>query len=118
MPRGQSIELARQFRKEPTAAEVRLWQQLRAGRLHGLKFRRQHPLDSCIADFCCPDKHLVVEVDGGVHLEPENAARDAIRDEWLRSLGYTVLRFTNQQVDTELASVLEQIAAVAEASAR
>jgi very-short-patch-repair endonuclease len=90
---------------------------LRDGRLQGLKFRRQHPLDGCIADFCCPDRRLVVEVDGDVHLEPENAEKDVLRDEWLTSQGFTVLRVTNDQVVTELDNVLERIAAVADATA-
>jgi very-short-patch-repair endonuclease len=75
-------------------------------------------LDGRIADFCCPEKWLVVEVDGSVHLVPETLDRDILRDERLASLGFTVLRFTNTQVETELESVLEQIAAVAGATAR
>jgi len=118
MPKGRAIELARQFRREPAPAEANLWRRLRAGRFRGLKFRRQHPLEGCIADFCCPEKWLVVEVDGCVHLQPENAERDAVRDTWLASLGFTVLRFTNSQIETELDYVLERIAAVADTTAR
>lgn len=112
MPGRSTIELARQFRREPTCAEELLWQRLRGGRCAGLKFRRQHPLPGCIADFYCAELHLVVEVDGEVHLEPENRERDANRDEWLTSQGMQVLRFTNQRVLTDIESVLAQIHAV------
>ncbi|MGV3722352.1 MAG: endonuclease domain-containing protein [Actinomycetota bacterium] len=113
MPDRSGIELARRFRREPTGAEELLWQRLRGGRCAGLKFRRQHPLPGCIADFYCAELLLVVEVDGEVHLEPENRERDANRDEWLASLGLRVLRFTNQQVLTEIESVLNKIAVFA-----
>jgi very-short-patch-repair endonuclease len=118
MPDARSIELARQFRREPTRAEAILWQQLRGEKLNGLRFRRQHPLEGCITDFCCPEKRLVVEVDGDVHLEPENAERDALRDKRLRVDGYTVLCVTNEQVMGDLQQVLGRIAAAAEAIAR
>jgi 5-methyltetrahydrofolate--homocysteine methyltransferase len=113
MPDRSTVELARRFRREPTIAEELLWQRLRGGRCAGLKFRRQHPLPGCIADFYCAELHLVVEVDGEVRLSPENRENDANRDEWLDSLGLRVVRFTNQQVLTEIESVLNRIAAMA-----
>lgn len=117
MPDARSIELARQFRREPTAAEAALWQQLRGGRLSGLKFRRQHPLPGCIADFCCPERKLVIEVDGDIHLVPENAGSDALRDERLRADGFTILRISNVQIHNDLQNVLRQIIEVAKAIA-
>ena len=59
----------------------------------------------------------MVEVDGDVHLEPENAEKDALRDNWLISQGFTVLRVTNDQIVAELANVLDRIAALADANA-
>jgi len=111
--RARSIELARQFRKAPTPTEALLWGHLRDVRLEGLKFRRQHPLGGCIADFYCAEGALVVEVDGAVHEEREQREQDRVRDEELRSRGLTILRFTNTEVQTDLAAVLSQIVATA-----
>jgi very-short-patch-repair endonuclease len=111
MPDGHALELARQFRKEPTLAEELLWKRLRAYRLTGLKFRRQHPLGGAIADFYCAERRLVIEVDGEIHNYPENRERDEVRDEVMRSRDLTVLRFTNDQVLNDLEAVLNEILA-------
>ena len=62
-----TLDHAREMRGEPTDAERKLWQHLRAGRFDGLKFRRQYPIPPYIADFCCVDKKLVIELDGSQH---------------------------------------------------
>jgi len=98
------------MRREPTLAEEKLWERLRDRQLLGLKFRRQVEIDGYIADFCCRELRLVVEVDGKVHEAQEQAAHDANRDAYLKARGYTVLRFPNEEVSLSSRSVLERIA--------
>jgi very-short-patch-repair endonuclease len=74
--------------------------------LEGLKFRRQQPLGSCIADFVCFEKSLVIEIDGGQHA---NNKKDEARDRWLSAEGYKVLRFWNNEVLTNMEGVLDVI---------
>jgi len=73
----------------------------------GLKFKRQKPLGRYIADFVCEERKLIIELDGGQHAE--QATYDTKRDDWLRSQGYVVLRFWNNEVMGELEGVLEKI---------
>ena len=86
---------ARRMRHAPTEAEQLLWKRLRNGALD-VRFRRQHAIERFIADFCCLEAMLVVEVDGPVHdrQQPQDKARDAR----LEHLGYRVLRFCNDDV--------------------
>jgi lysyl-tRNA synthetase class 2 len=90
-----------------THAERRLWQRIRLRQLEGYKFRRQFPIDRFIADFCCVEAGLIVEIDGGQHNEAE--AKDEARTKVLAENGYQVLRFWNNQVLQETDSVLEAI---------
>ena len=64
------------MRKVMTDAELKLWNELRAHRLMGLGFRRQFPIAGYIVDFACPEKKLVVEVDGSQHTEADAVASD------------------------------------------
>ena len=105
------VLLAQQMRKQMTPTEAMLWEHLRGNRLAGLKFRRQQVIDGFIADFYCHAAGLVVEVDGLIH----NPAYDAERDRILGIRQLTVLRITNDQVNSNLDSVLEQIKNVAQA---
>lgn len=98
---------ARLFRKESTHAERVLWGHLRARRLKGYKFRRQQAIDRFIADFYCFQAKLIVEIDGPIHNKQKD--RDAARQERLELLGYTVIRFSNQQVLENLDLVLSKI---------
>jgi adenine-specific DNA-methyltransferase len=77
------------MRAAATSAEDRLWQELRNGRVGGLKFRRQHPVGRFIADFYCVRAGLVVEVDGATHADQQDADRE--RDAFLKSMGIEVL---------------------------
>ena len=86
-----------------------MWSLLRDRRLESLKFRRQFPIASFVVDFCCYDLRLVIEVDGDVHLEPQQVAHDENRDVYLQSRGYTVLRFSNQRVLEDGSGVLKEI---------
>jgi very-short-patch-repair endonuclease len=113
--RGEVVALARQLRRKQTPAEQILWECLRDRRLAGLKFRRQHPIDKFIADFYCHEARLVVEVDGAVHREKNQAERDALRTEVLRQFGLSVVRVTNTEVETALRKVLTRIVRAAQA---
>ncbi len=104
---GEKLKpLARQMRKNPTAAEEALWQSLRKRQL-GVKFRRQHAIERFIVDFYCRDASLVVEVDGPIR--QYTVEEDAIRQQFLESQGLRVLRFTNDQVLNDLENVLATI---------
>jgi very-short-patch-repair endonuclease len=89
-----------------TEAEKRLWYRLRAHRFGGRSFRRQYPIGAYVVDFICLDARLIVEVDGGQHAD---SGGDEMRDAWLRSQGFTVLRFWNNDVLPNTSGVLEQI---------
>jgi very-short-patch-repair endonuclease len=102
--------LARQMRREATEAEKALWERLRNRQVANCKFRRQHAIERFIVDFYCAEKDLVIEVDGPIHeYSPEE---DAIRQNYLESLGLTVIRFTNERVISNLSSVIREIEAV------
>ena len=98
---------AGELRKTPTPAETRLWAYLRGDKLDGVNFRRQHAIGNYIVDFCSPKKKLVIEVDGGQHLEREGY--DTERTAFLESKGYRVLRFWNDEVVNEIEGVLRAI---------
>ena len=91
----QQIERARELRQAATEAEKIAWRLLRGFRGDGLVFRRQHPVQRYVVDFCCLEERLIIELDGSVHAQPSQAARDAKREDSLRCLGYTVARFPN-----------------------
>ena len=103
------VRAARELRQRGTDAEARLWNALRGRRLAGLKFRRQHPYDRFVLDFFCVEHGLAVELDGSIHAEPAQAARDAERTEFLQAHGIRVLRFKNDQVEKEIETVLKEI---------
>ena len=100
--------LARQKRHDPTPAEAALWQRLRGRQVQGAKFRRQYTIGPFIVDFVCLEAQVIVEVDGPIH--DYTLEEDRIRQDWLESLGFTVLRFTNDEVLQTIGTVLERIA--------
>ncbi len=100
---------ARKMRKAMTDAELKLWNEIRAHRLMGLPFRRQMPIAGYIVDFACPSKKLVIELDGSQHGRAEVSALDSIRAEKLEALGWTVLRFWNDDVLREIDNVCQHI---------
>jgi len=99
--------LARSLRKKSTDAERLLWQHLRNRRLADCKFRRQVVIEPYIIDFVCFDAKLIIELDGGQHLEQQK--QDEERTQYLESMGYSVLRFWNHEVLVETEAVLEKI---------
>jgi very-short-patch-repair endonuclease len=105
-----TLALARRLRREMTPQESKLWHRLRGKQLYGIKFRRQHPVGQFVLDFFCYEHSLAVEIDGHSHYEPRQRVHDQARTEWLAEHGIRVVRFTNQDVDTNIESVLEEIA--------
>ena len=101
-------EFAKKNRKEMTRSETTLWNALRKLAC-GFRLRRQHPIGDFIADFICLERRLVIEVDGGYHSTPEQQNDDVIRTEFLEHRGFTVIRFTNDEVDRNLQTVLQKI---------
>jgi very-short-patch-repair endonuclease len=87
-----------------TDAEFKLWCRISNKQL-GVKFRRQYPVDNYIVDFICLEKRLIVEVDGGQHAESVN---DKSRDEYLKSQGFRILRFWNNEVLSNTEGVLNE----------
>jgi very-short-patch-repair endonuclease len=98
---------AKSMRSEMTDAERALWTQLRAHRLNGLSFRRQVPVGSFIVDFVRHEHRLIIELDGGQHANEREAHHDQMRQAWLNTKGYRVLRFWNFDVLRHRESVLE-----------
>ena len=85
-----------------------MWQAVRDRQL-GFKIRRQQPIGRFILDFYCAEARLAIEIDGDSHSEPDQAAYDAARTEWLGERGYVVIRFDTRLVEMDLPSVLEAI---------
>ncbi|WBL41314.1 endonuclease domain-containing protein [Algoriphagus halophytocola] len=100
---------ARELREQMTPAERVLWEKLRANRLNGLHFRRQHPISKFIVDFYCHKFQLVIELDGEIHQEKDQQQRDKGREEDLQNLGLHILRFSNQDILHETQLVLTTI---------
>ncbi len=82
---------------------------MRLRRLEGVRFRRQHALETFVLDFYCPEHRLVIEVDGAVHQLPDIAEHDAERQRYLEQQGYLILRFTNAEVQDQMPDVLQRI---------
>ena len=104
---------ARELRNNSTRAERWLWQSLSRMKAEGLRFRRQQPIGPYIADFFCPSRKLVIELDGSQHYLPETVAYDEERTLWLEEHGYTVLRFANADVIKQRHIVIDRILAEA-----
>ena len=98
---------ARKLRSNSTDAELKLWSALKNRQLGNFKFRRQAPIGKYIIDLVCLEKYLIVEVDGGQHIEASLADND--RTACMQSHGYRVVRFWNDQVLKETDTVLEEI---------
>ena len=110
----QHREHARQMRKALTDAELKFWNAVRAHRLDGLSFRRQLPVAGYIVDFACPSHKIIVELDGFQHAEDAAAAYDRQRTRTLEELGWTVLRFWNDDILKDIDNVCLHIIRTAE----
>jgi len=99
----------RALRSNLTPAEAFLWKHLKARRLAGRRFTKQHSIKSYIVDFYCASERLIIELDGEVHNNATVKEYDAQRTSFLNQLGYHVLRFENKMVFDHLESVLKEI---------
>ncbi|MEZ0307072.1 MAG: endonuclease domain-containing protein [Ramlibacter sp.] len=110
-PTANAQKYARVLRHETTDSERRLWSRLRMEQL-GVKFRRQHPVGNYVADFACLGPRLIIELDGSQHAD--QTGYDAARDQYLRSMGFEVLRFPSndpfKNMDGLLSVVIDRIA--------
>ena len=107
MPGDVFRDNVKRLRVEQTEAESLLWMHLRSRRFVGFKFRRQQPINHYIADFCCLEKRLIVELDGGQH--SEQVDYDKARTAYLAENGFRVIRFWNDQVLQQTTQVLDII---------
>ena len=102
------FEMAKELRKNMTDSEKALWIHLNGG-ITGCKIRRQHPIGIYIADFYCHKAKLIIEVDGAIHNQEAVRESDKIRQKDLEDWGYTIIRFTNQEIKTEIENVFNHI---------
>jgi len=105
---GLLKEFAARQRAIPTEAESLLWNHLRASQL-GVRYRHQHIIGNYIADFACVSNNIIIEIDGLYHSLPEQRISDEERTEWLESKGWKVIRFTNEEIFSNLDKVMERI---------
>ncbi len=103
------ISLAKNMRSNMTKEEVKLWNILRAKNFYNLKFKRQVLIGEYIADFVCPEKMLIIELDGSQHNEDNNIENDKNRTAYLEQQGYKVIRFWNNEVWDNIDGVCEVI---------
>lgn len=112
------LSRVRKLRKDATPAERILWEELRNKKCLGFKFRKQHPVsleirnrikNYVIADFCCIQQKFVIEVDGDYHLQDDQWLKDIFRTREVMKLGYRVIRFRNEEVESNLSGVMDVI---------
>ena len=106
-PKPETTKRARGLRQQQTVPEKLLWVHFRSRKLSGVKFRRQFPIGPYIADFCCREHMLVIELDGDSHAD--RFGYDKQRQEYLESKGYRVIRIANDDVIDDIEAVLEWI---------
>lgn len=105
----EDLKLRRKnLRNNSTPQEIVLWSRLKSSQL-GYKFRRQHSVGQYIVDFCCPERRLIIEIDGSQHGEEGAERYNQKRTNYLQSLGFRVLRFWNNEINVNLDSVLGTI---------
>lgn len=105
--KNANINHVRALRQNTTDAEKHLWYFLRAKRLNGYKFRRQHWIQPYVVDFICLSKKLIIECDGGQHQDQQHY--DKKRAEFLNSKGYKIIRFWNDEILKETPMILDMI---------
>ena len=104
LKKRNEITIAKKLRISSTDTEKYLWKYLRGRQIEGIKLRRQHPIGRYIVDFINLERKIIIELDGGQHLENKN---DKLRDRWLEEQGYEVLRFWDNEVFNNIEGVLE-----------
>jgi very-short-patch-repair endonuclease len=104
-----TFENAKKIRANQTLAEKMLREELRTNKLLGLRFKRQHPIGTFVADFYCHSVRLVIEVDGGYHDSTEQTEYNSGKTQEIEQVGVKVTRFTNTEVESSIKSVIERI---------
>jgi len=107
LARHIKIHAARDLRRQQTEAERILWGEIRAGKIDGAIFRRQHIIKGFIVDFYCPSKKVAIELDGAIHLKQKEADKE--RQKLLECIGIRVLRFKNEEVLVNKRKALNRI---------
>ena len=106
---NKKTNLARELRRNETETEQILWSWLRNRQLDGVKFRRQQVIGDYIVDFVCYEKKLIIEIDGGQHSESQVESKDQVRTNKLKSQGFRILRFWNNDVNDNPDGVIVSI---------
>lgn len=99
-------QYARELRNNSTKSEIKLWKKLSGTQMLGYDFHRQKPVDNYILDFFCYDLMLGIELDGYTHQFEEVAAKDIVKENRLKELGITILRFNDHEVHNDMARVI------------
>ena len=94
------------LRHETTPAEKIFWSQTANRQFYNLKFRRQHGIGKYVVDFYCPEKKLIIEIDGDTHAAPKY---DVARTAYLQSLGYRIVRYQNRDIILNVNGVFEDL---------
>ena len=97
------------LRNNSTSAEATLWNLLKNKQLNDMKFRRQHSIGKYIVDFYCPNRNLIIEIDGDPHGDYSQIQKDEARDKYFEAKGYKVIRFENRFVFQDPELVIETI---------
>lgn len=105
----ETKNIRRVLRKAQTPEEIKLWKILKGKQILGLRFLRQYGVENYILDFYCPELKLAIEADGGQHNQKENKLHDDIRTNTINSCGITILRFWNNEINTNLEGVFQKI---------
>jgi very-short-patch-repair endonuclease len=103
------LERRRELRRNQTLPEARLWELLRGKGVKNYKFRRQHSIGAYIADFYCPSAKLVVEIDGDSHQSLNAKEYDNVREKYMEALDIVTIRFSNEEVLSDIDSVIKNI---------
>ncbi|SRR3989339_38537 len=101
-------DVRRRLRSQMTRSEIMVWLRIKNKQL-GYKFRRQYGIGKYIVDFYCPEKELIIEIDGGIHFYERNIEADKIREEYFKKLELTIKRYTNLDVIKNLDNTLEDL---------
>jgi very-short-patch-repair endonuclease len=104
-----NTEISRQLRKEQTLAEKLLWERLRNRKFNGIKFKRQHSINSFITGFYCYSNRIIIEVDGSIHNDKGIKEYDNSRQVYLEEIGFKIIRFTNSEIFRDIEKVLLEI---------
>ena len=109
LPEGDMVKLSQNLRNNMTKQEIILWQHIKQRQICGVKFRRQQIIGNYICDFVSFEKKIIIELDGGQHNYEIQEKKDIIRDNFLESQGFTILRFWNNDITENIAGVIAKI---------